>query len=75
MEPSEEDPRGLSGLHREVYVLLLEDIGVCRPTSRVAYVRQMDANGVGRGRGAFAETVGSPCEALGGALRRCESSR
>ena len=29
VEPSEEDPRGWSGLHREVYVLLLEDIGVC----------------------------------------------
>ncbi len=29
VKPSEEDPRGWSGLHREVDVLLLEDIGVC----------------------------------------------
>ena len=69
MEPSEKDPRGWSGLHRDVYVPLLEDIGVGRPTSRVADVRQLDADGVGRGRGAFAENVGGPCEALGGALR------
>ena len=56
-EVTEEQPSNRGGLHREVDVLRLEDVGGGRPASREADVREASSNGVCCGSSPFSEAV------------------
>ena len=66
LQVAEEDVGRLGGSHGEVYVLRLQDVGVRRPASGVADVRERDLDGVSCGRCPLSETVGCPAEAFRG---------
>jgi hypothetical protein len=56
-EVAKEESSSRGGLHREVNVLGLEDVGVRRPSSLVPDVREAGTNGVCCGGGPFSEAV------------------
>ena len=56
-EVAKEESSSRGGLHREVYVLRFEDVGVRRPSPLVADIREAGSNGIGSGSGTFAKAV------------------
>ncbi len=56
-EVPDEHPSRRGGLHREVDVLRLEDVGGGRPSSREADVREASSNGVCCGGSSLSENV------------------
>ncbi len=56
-EVAKEESSSRGGLHREVNVLGLEDVGVRRTSPLVPDVREASSNGVGCGGGPFSEAV------------------
>ena len=57
VEVAKEESSNRGGLHREVNVLRLEDVGVRSPSFLVADVREAGSNGVGYGGIPFSEDV------------------